>query len=241
MILVVFLCGLLVWLDVVDVPDAVRARLPDPIGDLVDAVEDAREPEAPGGGVVNAPGGVVQGWVPADPDPGDNQDQPPGGQLPGQQPGQQPAGGVNSACDEDLNASYIGSTYRNIPYEGLAYIDFEFDEPLQSDSYDVEVEMASGRTDEWTCDEGSWFGGNHLCQEQGPFYWERGTLIFIFKPKGEDCVVGELEFESECKSGETWYYGWGYNNGCCTDGCWCNHPSTGQPGCWQECASQCAD
>ncbi|HEY70840.1 MAG TPA: hypothetical protein G4O08_09675 [Anaerolineae bacterium] len=241
MILVVFLCGLLVWLDVVDVPEVVRARLPDPIGDLVDAVDDARPPGAPdlpGGGAQPDDQDQDQGQPPQVVLPGNQGQQP--GQQPGQPPGQQP-GSSSDVCDEDLNDTFAGSTYQNVPYEGLAYIDLEFDEPLQSDRYDVEVEMPSGRTDEWTCDEGSWFGGYHLCQEQGPYYWERGIVTFIFRPEGESCVVGELDFEFECKSGETWYYGWGYNNGCCTDGCWCNHPSTGQPGCWQECAPQCAD
>ena len=50
MVLVLVLSGLLVWLDIVDIPYALRVRLPDPIGEIVDALENARNP----GGVAAA-------------------------------------------------------------------------------------------------------------------------------------------------------------------------------------------
>ncbi|MEW6093113.1 MAG: zinc ribbon domain-containing protein [Chloroflexota bacterium] len=42
-----------------------------------------------------------------------------------------------------------------------------------------------------------------------------------------------------CSSGETYHEGWPYNNGCCTDGCWCQQG--GEWGCWTTCADHCDD
>ncbi|MBN2085435.1 MAG: zinc ribbon domain-containing protein [Anaerolineales bacterium] len=42
-----------------------------------------------------------------------------------------------------------------------------------------------------------------------------------------------------CPAGETHHAEWPYNNGCCTDGCWCEAPGYGW-GCWETCAAHCA-
>jgi hypothetical protein len=40
-----------------------------------------------------------------------------------------------------------------------------------------------------------------------------------------------------CPLGQTYYPGWPYNGGCCTDGCWCK--KDGKWGCWTTCAKKC--
>lgn len=40
-----------------------------------------------------------------------------------------------------------------------------------------------------------------------------------------------------CPAGQTYYPGWPYNGGCCTDGCWCKQD--GVWGCWTTCGKKC--
>ncbi|PKO02657.1 MAG: hypothetical protein CVU43_06745 [Chloroflexi bacterium HGW-Chloroflexi-5] len=58
-------------------------------------------------------------------------------------------------------------------------------------------------------------------------------------PLHEDTISISIPVPSKCPSGETWYEGWPYNNGCCTNGCWC--VQNGELGCWTTCASHCND
>ncbi len=238
MILVVLLCGLLVWLDFVDVPEQVRVRLPDPIGDLVDAVDDARPPGAP-----DLPGGVAQ-----DDEPGQQWEppqDPPGNQGQPQQPSQpqEPASSYDP-CDEDLwDKCDCAINTRSDYYSGREYITISFSEPLDADRYDMRIETASGYQPVEVCDVSDGDLGPDLCKNNGPFEWPAGEMWIVFFPEGESCVVGRWPLSFDCKSGEAWHPNWPYGNptGCCTVGCWCNHPSTGQPGCWQECAPACAE
>ncbi len=49
--------------------------------------------------------------------------------------------------------------------------------------------------------------------------------------------LGPTDAPNACSAGQTYHPGWPYNNGCCTDGCWCQQ--NGQWGCWQTCAPYC--
>jgi hypothetical protein len=243
MILVVLLCGLLVWLDFVDVPEQIRVRLPDPIGDLVDAVDDARPPGAP-----DLPGGVVQDEPGQRWEPPQN---PPASQ--GQQPSQpqQPAPSSDDACDEDLESKFVRENTQGEYYTGKGFIEFLFNEPLDSDRYHMAIFPTGIRIEDWDgfevessdvgeCDvsrDGSMYV---LCAGNGPFKWFPADSIFAFYPQGEDCLVGQFPVWSDCSSGEEYYPNWPYNGGCCTLGCYCDDGS-GNWGCWQTCAPACAE
>jgi hypothetical protein len=234
MILVVFLCGLLVWLDVVDVPEVVMTRLPDPIGDLVNAIEDAREPGAPGGQVV-VPGGDDQIWRPSEPDPGDDQVQ-----EPAQQPGIQP-GSSNDVCNEDINFIIGGNQFDAPVLFGRDAIGrFRSLEPFESDFYDLYITQYGETVGPIPCATRSLPDGRYEIYTEEYIQFDGGEwMSFVFKPRGQDCVVERSQISQTCDSGSFYHDNWSYNNGCCTYGCWCQ--SGGQWGCWQDCAPQCAD
>ena len=74
-----------------------------------------------------------------------------------------------------------------------------------------------------------------------PLEWDRGQVTFVFSYEASGCYLGEFWIPFDCPSGQEFYAGWPYNGGCCTVGCYCQDPGTGQWGCWQTCASSCQD
>jgi hypothetical protein len=230
MILAVLLCGLSVWLDFVDVPETIRSRLPGPIGEFVDAIEDSREPGDP----------IFRFLV----DPSRVQLREMGENL---QSGIDYAVGTPDPCSEDVEDKFVRATLREEYYTGKSYIDFEFSPPLIWKGYDLIIMSDGVQQDRGFCSARDYFGdsswGYHLCQADGPFEWPAGEVWFVFHHEYFECLVGSIEMHFDCRSGEAWYPNWPYGSptGCCTVGCWCEHPSTGQPGCWEECAPQCAD
>lgn len=229
MLLVMLLCVSVVWLDFVDVPDSIRARLPGPIGDFVDAVEESREPGDP----------IFRFLV----DPNDIR-LPYTGDI--EQRGIDLAIGTPDPCREDIEDKFIRATLREEYYTGKSWIDLEFSPRLIWQSYDLIIMSDGEQQDRGSCSARDYFGdsqwGYHLCQADGPFTWPAGEVWFSFYHRFFECIVGSIEMRFDCRSGEAWYPNWPYGNptGCCTVGCWCEHPSTGQPGCWDECAPQCS-
>jgi len=235
MILVVLLCGLLVWLDFIDVPEQIRVRLPDPIGDFVDAVDNARPPGAP-----DLAGGVAQ-------DQPGQQWQPP--QNPPANQGQQPSQPEQSqedpdVCDEPWIGQELLEDYkiRHSAYSGQSKIEFTIEDSWFDDLIVVKVYNESGdKTSSDTCST----DGNVICplddNWNDPLEWDRGQVTFVFYYEASECYLGEFSIYFDCDSGEEFYSGWPYNGGCCTVGCYCQHPSTSQWGCWQECAPQCIE
>ncbi|HEY69503.1 MAG TPA: hypothetical protein G4O08_02850 [Anaerolineae bacterium] len=241
MILLVLLCALLVWLDIVDVPDAIRARLPEPLENLVDRIDPQDRPQ------VQDPG--PPGIQPNPADPPDDQDQDDQqqdddnqGDLP-----RPPDDGDQDRCDEDLAETFSNlSTY--CPEFGSAtYIDFEFWESFQNDQYLVYILDGEYDTPEpWMtqfaqnklCNEGSWYddGMFHLCQDT-PLEYTRGMKTFVFYDFERDCFAGLIPYFLECDSGQYYY---AQMDGCCTAGCMCTLPGGGY-GCWQSCAPQCVE
>jgi len=223
MILVVLLCGLLVWLDFVDIPEAIRVRLPGPIGDIVDAVDDARLPGAP---VVNLPGGV----------------EPPGNQ--GQQPPQIQPGPSSDACNEDLNDKLIVLGHQfdvPVPFSRQVIGRFRAWDPLASASYDLYVEQYGETVGPIPCGTRPIGDDKYEIYTQETFRFDADAWVTLsYKPSGENCVVGEQELMLTCQSGSFWHDNWSSGNGCCTHGCWCDDGS-GNMGCWQDCAPACAE
>jgi hypothetical protein len=170
MVLVVALSGLLVWLDVIDVPYALRVRLPDPIGDLVDALENARNP------------GGVAGSVPAGANLPANQ-----GQLPPQiQPGNQ----LPAACNEDLLSNYGTFNIETCPADsGVIWLTFKA--PLVSDAYDVTVVQFGNTIYQAECS--PLFDPDKLpiCTWDC-FRWDSGELAITIRPAGLSCIVGNF-------------------------------------------------
>jgi hypothetical protein len=215
MILVVVLCCLLVWLDYVDVPEIIRERLPDPIGGIVDAVEDDREPEDPGDGGINIPGEVEQP--------------------------QQPIDEPSEACNEDINFIIAADQFdAPILFGRDAIGRFRSTEPFASEFYDLYITQYDITTGPIPCATRRLSDGRYEIYTEEYIQFDGGAwMTLVFKPRGEDCVVDSRQLLRTCNSGSFYHANWPYNNGCCTYGCWCDHPSTGQPGCWQECAPQC--
>jgi hypothetical protein len=168
MVLVVLLIGLLIWTDIIDVPYDLRVRLPDWLGELVDAIEDARPP---GGSTVSAPGG-----------------NPPGNPGQGQPPQVPPA-----ACNEDLLANYgTYSIEECVTESGIIWLTFKA--PLLSDAYDVVVRQADppgGILFQDQCE--LLFDADRLpiCTWDC-FRWEPGALAITIRPAGLDCIVGDF-------------------------------------------------
>jgi hypothetical protein len=220
MILIVLLCGLLVWLDFVDVPDQIRVILPDPIGDLVDAVDDARPPGAP-----DLPGGVAQ-------DEPDQQWQPPQVSFPG--------GTSSEACTEDINFSIGGNQFdATVPFSRDAIGRFRSVDPFESDDYDLYLTQGGETQGPIPCATRPYDDWYEIYTEEYIQFDGNEWMTLVFKPRGEDCVVGRQQLSVTCDSGSLYRDGWPYNNGCCTHGCWCEQG--GQMGCWQTCAPQCAE
>jgi len=215
MILVVLLCGLLVWLDFVDVPDVIRVRLPGPIGDIVDAVDDARPPGAP---VVNVPGGV----------------EPPQVVI--------PVGQTSEACNEDINFSIGGSQFDAlVPFSRDANGRFRSFHPFESDEYDLYLTQGGETQGPILCGTRSFDDGRYEIYTEEIIHFDADEwMTLVFKPRGEDCVVGRQQIMRNCQSGSLFREGWPYNNSCCTHGCWCDDGS-GNMGCWQDCAPACAE
>jgi hypothetical protein len=239
MILVVLLCGLLFWLDVVDIPETIRVRLPDAIGDLVDAVDDARPPSAP-----DLPGGVAQDepeqpWQPPQNPPASQGSQPSEPQQPADEP-------EEDVCDEPwIDTDRVADVdVQHVAYEGVSYIQFNVPALDSRGSYYrtyIEVFNESGDwVDAHDCinDNVSFCPITELANE--PFAWDRGWTTFVFYDAETECELGEATLHFDCDSGEEWYSGWPYNGGCCTVGCYCDD-GAGHWGCWQTCAPACAE
>ncbi len=168
-VLVLVLSGLLVWLDIVDVPHDLRVRLPDPIGEIVDALENARNP-----------GGVAAANPPA------NQ----GGPPPQVQPGNQ----LPAACDEDLITSF--GIYELETCTGRAgVIWLKFKSPLVSASYDVTVAQFGNTIYKNECP--VWSENRLPICDWDCFRWDPGELIITLKPAGLDCLVGRFVLDMQ--------------------------------------------
>jgi hypothetical protein len=168
------LSGLLVWLDVVDVPYDLRIRLPDVIGNLVDELENAREPG-------------VAGNVPAGANPPANQ---------AQQPPQNPPGNQTpAACDEDLLSSYGTYDIETCSADsGVIWLTFKA--PLESDAYDVTVVQFGNTIYQAEC-------SPLFDQDKLPictwdcFHWDPGELAITIRPAGLSCIVGNFYINME--------------------------------------------
>ena len=173
-VLVVVLSGLLVWLDIVDVPYALRVRLPDAIGNLVDEIENAREPG-------------VAGNVPAGANPPANQ-----GQQPPQNP---PQNQTPAAFDEDLLSSYGTYHIETCPADsGVIWLTFKA--PLESDAYDVTVVQFGNTIYQAECI--TLFAPDKLpiCTWDC-FHWDPGEVAITIRPAGLSCIVGNFYLNLE--------------------------------------------
>jgi len=173
MVLIVLLIGLLIWADIVDVPYDLRIRLPDWLGEFVDALEDARQD---GGSTASVPAGNPPG------NPGQ-------GQLPQAQPGAQ----TPAACNEDLLTSYGTYHIEECPAEsGVIWLIFKT--PLASEAYDVVVRQAEppgGTLFQGQCEPLYDDDKLPICTWDC-FHWEPGALAITIRPAGYNCIVGDF-------------------------------------------------
>ena len=239
-ILLVLLCCLLMWLNVVSIPCELFARLPGPMADFIDGINHQWAAECVDQQDNRQELEVPQIVVP------DNQGQDQQ-QEPDDPPFSEPPDVDDDLCNEDLADTFAGLSVYAPEFSKAAYIDFEFWEPPQSDEYLVFIlEGQFDSPESWMvqfaqnniCREGSWYddGMFHLCQDT-PLQYEAGMATFVFYDSRRDCIAGMIQNYSECKSGEYYYH---QIDDCCSVGCMCALPSWGY-GCWQSCAPECVE
>jgi hypothetical protein len=238
-LLVTVMCSCLLWTGVVDLPPGFAEALPAPLGEVAEAIDNGRLPEF-GPPAAQEPQEQAQQPPPAaeEPQPAPPTERPPTVAP----PPPQPAGPTeNPACSEDLLS--LGITHTEFEYEDLSHdnlLIYLAEQP--AGDYYVE---ASGP---FLVPSPSYYGTSEYFDEEAQSWvikipllhiTERGETDYIFRPRGEECIVGELSVYNQCPTTEEFHAGFPYNNGCCTKGCWCKQ--AGQWSCWTTCNSWCAE
>lgn len=149
-------------------------------------------------------------------------------------------GSEPAACDEWLPVKYTSWRHTDEYFTGKASLDLTFNDDPDAWEYELVIIDSHGRErDRGSCEWLTSFGDflPHMCSNDQAFEWPAGDFEIKFYDADSGCFAGTISFSDSCKSGEEYYQ---QIDQCCTVGCYCTLGS-GQSGCFEACAQQCAD
>lgn len=231
MLLAAVMCGCLLWTGLVDMPPAITQALPGPLPQIVEAIDNQRLPVF---------GGPLA-WEPEE-EPADEPEAPAPAAPPAPAPPPAPAAPTeNPFCREDLLAhGIVNTSFESADQTHDDLLVFLAEEPIGD--YYVQVSGTNVSPNPSYHGSSEYFDNeaqNWVIRIPRVQLTQSGETTYTFRPRGAECVIGEMGVYSQCPSSEEFHAGFPYNGGCCTKGCWCKQ--AGKWSCWTTCNSWCAD